>query len=113
MELKNKLEEEKKLLEKELGAVAKRDPENPGDWVPAVGMKDQSTADENTVADTFEELENNTGVVTRLENRLTDVTDALTKIQNGTYGICEKGDHPIEADRLEANPAARTCKEHM
>jgi RNA polymerase-binding transcription factor DksA len=45
---------------------------------------------------------------------LNDVKGALTKIAEGKFGMCETGgDHPIEADRLAANPAARTCKEHM
>ena len=36
------------------------------------------------------------------------------KIEDGSYGTCETGnDHPIEKERLDANPAARTCKAHM
>ncbi|HEY9586345.1 MAG TPA: molecular chaperone DnaK suppressor DksA [Candidatus Paceibacterota bacterium] len=105
--------DEKRLLEKELSQIAKRNPSNPNDWMPTTGEADQSKADENVVADAFENLEYNIGVATRLENRLTDISDALDKIKNGTYGTCEKGKHPIEKDRLEANPAARTCKAHM
>ncbi len=105
--------EEKTLLEKELAGVAQRNPSNPADWVPTTGDKDQSSADENVTADSFENLENNMGVTTNLENRLTDVNNALEKIKSGNYGICEKGEEEIELDRLEVNPAARTCKEHM
>lgn len=109
----DKLLEEKKVIEKELSEVAKKNPSNPGDWVPSTGETDQSKADDNTVADAFENLENNIGITTKLEIRLADINDALNKIKNGNYGICEKGDHPIEMNRLEANPAARTCIEHM
>ena len=108
-----KLLEERVLLEKELSQVAKKDPTNPSDWIPTIGDKDQSQADDIQVSDSFENLENNIGVVTQLENKLTDINDALEKIETGTYGICEVDNHPIEEDRLEANPAARTCKEHM
>ncbi len=48
-----------------------------------------------------------------LENRWNEVRAALKKIEAGTYGICEISGEPIEEDRLEVNPAARTCKEHM
>lgn len=112
-EFKDKLKEEKGLLEKELSQVARRNTTNPSDWVPSAKTPEQSKADENLASDSFENLENNIGITTQLENRLEDVNDALTKIENGTYGICEAGDHPIEIERLEVNPAARTCKEHM
>ena len=39
--------------------------------------------------------------------------DALERIEKGTYGICEVGNEEIEEDRLNANPAARTCKAHL
>jgi Tfp pilus assembly PilM family ATPase len=44
---------------------------------------------------------------------LQEVMTALTKIEEGTYGTCEVSGDEIETDRLEANPAARTCKAHM
>ena len=34
-------------------------------------------------------------------------------IAAGTYGTCEVSGEQIEEDRLEADPAARTCKAHM
>ena len=108
-----KLLEEKNLLEKELSQVAVKNPSNPTDWVPSGGDKDQSQADEMQVSDSFENLENNMGVTTQLENRLTDINSALEKIKNGTYGKCEISGEEIELERLEANPAARTCEAHM
>lgn len=41
------------------------------------------------------------------ENELKETYHALTKIKNGTYGICEKSAKPIPFERLEANPIAR------
>jgi DnaK suppressor protein len=74
---------------------------------------DIDPADESEVADKMEELGETSAVFTSLEVRRNEVMSALEKIENGTYGICEIGGEPIEPDRLEANPAARTCKLHM
>lgn len=101
-------------MEKELSEIAVKNPANPGDWVATAGnVDDISNADPNTTADQFEELENNAAVLARLENRFNDVKDALAKIESGQYGKCEVSGEDIETDRLEANPAARTCREHM
>jgi RNA polymerase-binding transcription factor DksA len=51
-----------------------------------------------------------------LEVRYNEIKSALKKIEEsapGAYGLCEVGGEQIEEDRLEANPAARTCKAHM
>lgn len=108
-----RLQEEKTLLEKELATVGRKNPENPNDWQPIPTDMDTSHADENEVADTIEEFEDNTAILKQLEIRYNEVTRALEKIQSGTYGMCEISGEPIEMDRLEANPAARTSKAHM
>ncbi len=110
---KNKLEEELKLLEKELSSIGRINPENPGDWQALPADMDTSHADENEVADTIEEFEENTGILKQLEIRYNEVKSALEKIPAGTYGICEVSGEPIERERLEANPAAKTSMKHM
>jgi len=40
---------------------------------------------------------------------LKDIDNALDKIVNETYGICEECDDKINEKRLEANPVARYC----
>ena len=109
---KELLEKEQENLEKELVTVGRKNPENSGDW-EAVEKMDIDTADEEEVADSMTEYENNKGILEQLEARLNEVKTALKKIEDGTYGICEISGQPIEEDRLEANPAARTCKAHM
>ena len=42
-----------------------------------------------------------------LEKQLNEVNDALKRIGNGKYGICEKTKQPIDKARLEAVPEAR------
>lgn len=111
---KHKLEAEKKLLEKELEKVGRRNPDNLSDWeaTPPEG-RDTSSADENTVADAIEGYEDNVAIVKTLEERYNDLKSGLDKIKHGTYGLCQICGKEIETDRLEANPSARTCKEHM
>ena len=110
---KEKLEAEKVILEKELEKVGRRNPDNSSDWEATPGNTDGVQADENLAADKIEDYEENVAIVNTLETRYNDVKLALDKIEKGTYGICEVGGHEIESDRLEANPSARTCKEHM
>ncbi len=111
---KDKLETEKKLLEKELEKVGRRNPDNPSDWeaTPPVD-RDTSQADENTVADAIEGYEGNAAIVRTLETRYNDIKSGLDKIKHGVYGICQVCQKEIETERLDANPSARTCKEHM
>lgn len=112
---KQKLEEEKRLLEAEMAKVGRKNPDQKGDWVPTpdLASRDVSTADENTVADSIEEFEDNAAIMQTLETRYNDLKSALDKLKHGVYGTCQVCGKEIESDRLEANPSARTCKEHV
>jgi DnaK suppressor protein len=47
---------------------------------------------------------------------LREISDALVRIEQGTYGVCLECEEPISAKRLEAVPWARycvTCQEHI
>ena len=110
---KELLQNEQALLEKELATVGHVNPENPADWEANATDLNTVNADENDVADTIEEYENNTAILKQLEIRINEVKRALEKIEQGTYGTCEVCNEAIEEDRLEANPSARTCKAHM
>ena len=48
------------------------------------------------------------GLLEDLETELSDIQDALERIDNGTYGIDEVTGEPIDPARLEAVPTART-----
>jgi len=41
--------------------------------------------------------------------RLQEVDEALDRIENGTYGICEECGSPISLKRLEVRPVAKYC----
>ena len=108
---KEMLEAEKAILSVELPKIALWNPEiNEWEAQPAEAVTE---SDENDLADRSEEYEERTGKVRSLGKKFTDVTLALEKIENGTYGTCELSGEPIEVERLEANPAARTCMAHM
>jgi serine phosphatase RsbU (regulator of sigma subunit) len=47
-----------------------------------------------------------------LERLLRDVDAALSRLQDGTFGICEACHEPIEADRLLRDPLVRLCSDH-
>ena len=110
---KKKLEEEKKSLEAELAKVGRKNPDNPSDWEAVPPERDVSQADENTVADGIADYEDNNAIVNTLESRYKDIKSGLDKIAKGVYGVCQVCKKEIDAARLEANPAARTCREHM
>jgi RNA polymerase-binding transcription factor DksA len=49
--------------------------------------------------------------LTMVEEELREVDDALRRLADGTYGMCEACGRPIEEARLQAKPAARFCVE--
>ena len=102
---KARLLDEKKMLVEELGEVAENEPGQ--GWEATSGTMQVNPADENEVADKFEEFESNKGVMDKLQKQLLEVEAALERIEKGTYGICEDTQKPIDRDRLEANPSSR------
>ena len=108
-----KLKAELAIVEKELKSIGRENPSNPADWEATPKKMDTMASDSSEVADSIESYEENTGILKQLEIRFNELRAALAKIKAGTYGLCEVDQKPIEADRLEANPAARTCKQHM
>lgn len=109
---KGKLEEERARLEKELGTIGRRNPSNPNDW-EAVPRETGLEPDPNDRADQMEEYSENNAILTDLEIRYNEVTGALTRIDDGSYGTCKVCGKEIEAERLDADPSADTCKEHL
>jgi len=106
------LEAEKKNLESELSTVGRRNPSNPSDW-EALPSETGQESDPNDAADLIENYEGNTAILKDLEIRYNLVLGALMRIDEHTYGICSIGGEEIEEDRLNADPAALTCKAHM
>jgi sigma-B regulation protein RsbU (phosphoserine phosphatase) len=48
-----------------------------------------------------------------LQDLLAEVDAALGRIDNGSFGLCERCHDPIEENRLESDPLTRFCLDHL
>jgi RNA polymerase-binding transcription factor DksA len=101
------------ILEEMKGVGIVTNTKNPDEWQATPTEGEHDLADANEVADRIESFEENAALVSQLETRLREIDHALKGIREQTFGLCEVCKKPIEADRLHANAAARTCKEHL
>ena len=60
-------------------------------------------------ANETQELEKQLSLEKRVKDQLARVEHALSKFEEGTYGLCEGCGQPIDPARLEALPHARRC----
>lgn len=109
---KNKLIQEKDKVEKELSEIAVMNPNSPGGW-DSIPPETDILDSKDEVAERMSDLDERKSLEITLEKRLSNINKALNKIENNQYGLCEVSGEPIEEDRLEINPAARTCKNHL
>lgn len=104
-ELEIKLKEEKERLENELKRFAK-----PTDNPEEFETKYEDFGDDrDDNASEVEKYSDDVALENNLEMQLRDVNDALERITNGSYGICNNCKEEIDIERLKAYPAARTC----
>jgi DnaK suppressor protein len=77
--------------------------------------KEELTLSTDDLADEVDlaSSELNQGMTLRLRDRemllLKKIEEALSKIDAGTYGVCEVCEEPIEPKRLEVRPVAELC----
>ncbi|MDP2736100.1 MAG: TraR/DksA C4-type zinc finger protein [bacterium] len=108
-QVKQKLEERKKNLEKELSGFAVKDPDVQGDWDTKYPRTQEGGLEE--AAGEVEEYSTKLHIEFSLENQLKEVNAALGRIVKGTWGICEKCGKEIAEERLLAMPESRYCTE--
>ena len=48
-------------------------------------------------------------LLAQAQSRLTELAAAQQRLDDGTYGVCERCGNTISAPRLAARPATRTC----
>ena len=48
-------------------------------------------------------------LVRQAEHHIAEVDAAMTRLDDGTYGVCQDCGGPIAEGRLEVRPVARTC----
>lgn len=99
---------EKAQLEKELTENGRRNPHVPGDFdatFPEYGSEEDDQVHET------EEYTVNKALEETMEDKLRDVTAALKRMENGTYGICKYTGKPIDQKRLLARPTSSASVE--
>lgn len=97
---KDRLQEEKQKLEKEIDHYQKEDP-----------YKSNLRSTE-VLDDAITEIEEHDRLVAtseQLQEDLKEVVVALARLENGQYGVCISCGQKIEDERLEAMPTASLC----
>jgi RNA polymerase-binding transcription factor DksA len=113
LELKQKLEKERAIIEEQLKRFAKKDGKLKGNWntrFPHWGSETGGAGLEKA-ADEVEEYEARLPVEYSLELKLKNINLALEKNKKGKYGMCEKCGKKIAERRLKIYPEARFCRE--
>lgn len=80
--------------------------ESEAERLEALTLVTQHPADFGT--ETFD-VERDLSLLEQVEAELADVEDALRRLEEGRYGLCEVCGRPIEEERLAVLPAARRC----
>lgn len=106
-----KLREQLTEIRGELETIATHNNET-DDWEVRTNDIEEEDEDINLQADVAEDADERIAMLVELETRYRTINQALAKIAAGTYGSCELCGADIAIERLEANPAARTCREH-
>jgi DnaK suppressor protein len=105
-ELKEKLLAERKDLQSQLDELEEDSfGSNQSDISGEMGF-DEEYADAGTA--TFER-ERDLSLVNNLRDLMERIDKALAKIEEGTYGLCDRCGKPIEKARLKALPYANLC----
>lgn len=105
-ELKDALLAKKTELEENLNRIAKPIDPKTGNYETSFDDVGNDREDNTTEV---EEYTDNLPVEITLEEKLHDVLEALQKMEDGTYGVCENCQEEISIERLKANPSAKTC----
>jgi RNA polymerase-binding protein DksA len=105
MTARERLEKERRRTEQRLAALT-------SDYDGVVAASRDTNADDEhdpegaTIA--FERSQV-AALVRQAREHLAEIAAALTRLEAGSYGVCERCGQPIAAARLEARPTARRC----
>ena len=103
------------MKKKELARFTERLLEEKGRLLNHSEKKDDLTMSHDDLADEVDlaSSELNQNVALKLRDRerslLQKIEVALSKIEDGSFGICESCEEPIQVKRLEARPMADLC----
>lgn len=110
--IKEQLEKERDMLLDQMKDFGKLNTETL-EWEATPEEMDFPETDQNDMADRFEEFESRSSMIRALEPRLNNILKSLKGINRESFGKCVVCKNDIETARLEANPAAQTCKAHL
>ena len=105
-EMEAQLSEQATSLKAELSEITKQNPKNSEDFIAQyvnLGDKEDENAEEVSTFSTNLALERT------LEASLRDITRALERIKEGSYGICKYCNKDIDEKRLRARPSSSSC----
>jgi RNA polymerase-binding transcription factor DksA len=102
---RRRLEAEQRRLEGLIGGLRPEFGTSENDDISELSDYDQHPAD--TATETFER-EKDLSILEQLEAELAELQAALSRVDDGTYGIDEVTGDPIDPARLDALPTART-----
>lgn len=88
---------------KELSNKDNHEADSLGAKFPEYGYKPDENAQE------ISDYTTNLATEKILEKALEDINSALSRIENGTYGVCKYCKQPINVKRLIARPVASAC----
>jgi DnaK suppressor protein len=72
-------------------------------------MRNQNPTDEGDYAVITNDTAIEDTLIAKQLTELKEIEEALDKISEGTYGICEMCEEPIDIDRLKVKPFAKFC----
>lgn len=108
-ELRRSLSDERQRLEHELFELTSGDEAvTPTDPILESGGMASDQADD---ADALSQAERNRAITMHTKRRLSQVNEALERMDAGTYGKCANCGKPIAPARLRALPSAALCIE--
>ena len=99
------------FIEKQRVRIVKKIEQLKKELVRSQKYQDQGSTDEDKVKE-FEVFEERAAISKNVEKELTNLVNALTRIDNGTYGKCKVDGGLIEQERLEVYPEAEFCASH-
>lgn len=98
----------KEFLQSQREKIAKKIAELEGDLKKAGKFEDLGSSSEDEVQE-FEQFEEKAARAGDVTLELSQLKGALKRIEEGTYGVCEKCKGSIEIARLKAFPGSRFC----
>src|ERR1700693_3037997 len=101
---KSRLQEKKAELEQNMSDLTEAHP-TPVSSIEAIGGQH----DTGDIATDSVEMEDEKLIYINEQTLLTQVNNALQRMEDGTYGLCQECGQPIEPKRLEALPWAERC----